>query len=192
MNKTELIKTATQMEQLFSSEFLKGIAGITGFVKREREITGQNLALSLIHSLGSGKIESIADLQRDFNAVTEKDIQYKPFWNQLSKKAFSAFAMETLEQTMTAVTLQSMDARDTSALSRFKDVVIQDGSSFAVKDKLSKMFPGRFTKVSPAAVELHATMSLFSNNVTNISLAADKEGELCKLLQSYSRLWASD
>lgn len=177
MNKTELIKTATQMEQLFSSEFLKGIAGITGFVKREREITGQNLALSLIHSLGSGKIESIADLQRDFNAVTEKDIQYKPFWNQLSKKAFSAFAMETLEQTMTAVTLQSMDARDTSALSRFKDVVIQDGSSFAVKDKLSKMFPGRFTKVSPAAVELHATMSLFSNNVTNISLAADKEGE---------------
>jgi len=165
------------MKQLFSSEFLNDIAGTTGFILREREITGQDLAMSLIHSLGTGKVESIADLQRDFNAVTEKSIQYKPFWNQLAKTEFPKFAMETLEQVMAAFTLQSMAAQDTRTLSRFKDVVVQDGSSFAVKDNLSKIFPGRFTKVSPAAVELHATMSLFSNNVTNISLAADKEGE---------------
>lgn len=165
------------MEQFFSTELLNDIAGNTGFVKRQREITGHNFALSLIHSMASGKIESIADLQRDFNALTAKDIQYKPFWNQLAKPTFPAFAMEVLEQAMTVFNMQSMQALDTRALAAFKDIVIQDGSSFAVKDKLSKIFPGRFTKTSPAAVEIHATMSLFTNNVTNLSLAADKEGE---------------
>lgn len=177
MNDREFTKTEKQMEQLFATELLNGIAGQTEFVKRSREITGRNIALSLIHSLSSGKIEGIADLQRGFNEITGKNIQYKPFWNQLAKPEFPLYAMETLEQIMTAFSLQSMQAVETYALSHFKDIVIQDGSSFAVKDALSKVFPGRFTKISPAAVEIHATMSLFSNNLTNIALSADKDGE---------------
>jgi hypothetical protein len=177
MNNTEFNKTEKQMEQLFATELLNGIAEQTEFVKRSREITGRNIALSLIHSLSSGKIEGIADLQRGFNEITGKNIQYKPFWNQLAKPEFPRYAMETLEHIMTSFSLQSMQAVETRALSRFKDIVIQDGSSFAVKDALSKVFPGRFTKISPAAVELHATMSLFTNNMTNIALSADKDGE---------------
>ena len=37
------------------------------------------------------------------------------------------------------------------ALRRFDDILLQDGSSFAVLDELKDTFPGRFTKVSPAA-----------------------------------------
>lgn len=177
MNAKEFTKIEKQMEQLFATDLLNDIAGQTGFVQRSREITGRTLALSLIHSLSSGKIEGIADLQRGFNEIVGKNIQYKPFWNQLAKAEFPHYAMETLEQIITAFSLQSMQAVETHALSQFKDIVIQDGSSFAVKDELSTVFPGRFTKTSPAAVELHATMSLFTNNVTNITLSADKEGE---------------
>ena len=38
--------------------------------------------------------------------------------------------------------------------------MIQDGSSFAVKDTLRQSYPGRFTTGSPAAVELHMPWNL--------------------------------
>jgi hypothetical protein len=59
----------------------------------------------------------------------------------------------------------------------FKDIVIQDGSSFALHPALREIFPGRFTTISPAAVELHATMSLFDDQITALSIAPDSEGE---------------
>ena len=43
-------------------------------------------------------------------------------------------------------------------------IVIQDGSSFAIKDALKEVFPGRFKKVKPAAVEAHATLGLVGVN----------------------------
>jgi hypothetical protein len=64
-----------------------------------------------------------------------------------------------------------------SAVSRFKDFVIQDGSSFALKKKLRDVFPGRFTTVEPSAVELHATYSGFSDEVSTVEIAPDSEAE---------------
>ena len=51
------------------------------------------------------------------------------------------------------------------------------GTSFALHDGLVESFPGRFTQVSPAAVELHTTLSLFYDNFTCVTAAADKESE---------------
>jgi hypothetical protein len=55
--------------------------------------------------------------------------------------------------------------------------VIQDGSSFALKKELCNVFPGRFTTVEPAAIELHVTYSGFSDEVSSVRLAPDKEAE---------------
>ena len=44
-------------------------------------------------------------------------------------------------------------------MARFKDIVIHDGSSFALKPVLRTAFPERFTTLGPAAVEVHATYS---------------------------------
>jgi hypothetical protein len=55
--------------------------------------------------------------------------------------------------------------------------VIQDASSFALKKTLRDVFPGRFTTKEPAAVELHATYSGFSDEVSVVELAPDKEAE---------------
>jgi len=43
---------------------------------------------------------------------------------------------------------------------QFKDVQAHDGSSWAIRDSLSEVYPGRFNKVSPAAIEMHCTYSL--------------------------------
>lgn len=42
-------------------------------------------------------------------------------------------------------------------LGDFKRIVLQDGSSFAVYDSLKDTFKGRFTKISPAAIEAHVS-----------------------------------
>jgi DDE family transposase len=62
-------------------------------------------------------------------------------------------------------------------LGHFTDVVVQDGSSFAVHDALAETFGGRFTKIRPAAVELHTFSSVFKDQVLNAQLAPDKEAE---------------
>ncbi len=56
-------------------------------------------------------------------------------------------------------------------------MVIQDGSSFAVKPSLAQVFSGRFTKSEPAAVELHVTYSGFQDEMVRVILAPDKEAE---------------
>ncbi len=63
------------------------------------------------------------------------------------------------------------------ALRCFDDILLHDGTSFAVVDALQDTFPGRFTKISPAAVELHTTMSLFQDQAIRVYLAPDAVGE---------------
>lgn len=59
----------------------------------------------------------------------------------------------------------------------FKDIPMHDGSPLAVKATLRHVLPGRFTKISPAAVELHVTMSGMENTPHSIELAPGKEAE---------------
>jgi hypothetical protein len=45
--------------------------------------------------------------------------------------------------------------------------------SLAVKSALSGPFPGRFTTIEPAAVEVHATYSGFADEVSRVQIAPD-------------------
>jgi len=55
--------------------------------------------------------------------------------------------------------------------------VIQDGSSFALKQTLRGTFPGRFTTIEPAAVEVHATYSGCCDEVRVVQIAPDADAE---------------
>jgi hypothetical protein len=56
-------------------------------------------------------------------------------------------------------------------------VLIQDGSSFAIHEALGHLFPGRFTAVKPAAVELHCTLDLLHDAPITIALSPDTDSE---------------
>lgn len=64
-----------------------------------------------------------------------------------------------------------------SPFSEVPEIVIQDGSSFALKDCLGRVFPGRFTTVRPAAVEVHASMNLLKGSVQEVTVTADTGGK---------------
>jgi hypothetical protein len=148
-----------------------------GFLRRRREVAPAALLVACISTLGAGAAAWLADILRAFNAFTGKALRYKPFHNQIKKPKFPVFVHAVLEQLLAKLTTPVLDRIPKGKLAQFKEVLIHDGTSFALKNGLAKVWPGRFTQFTPAAVELHVTMSVLSDNPVAITLAPDKEAE---------------
>ncbi len=127
--------------------------------------------------LAGSKIESIADLLREFNHHNDATVAYKAFYNRLARHGFVMFMRQMFTRLVGYLRIQTLTPEGQTAVARFTDIVIQDGSSFALKKQLQDAFPGRFTATDPAAIELHATYSGFSDEVSCVQLAPDKEAE---------------
>ncbi len=172
-----LSEIEAQLKQAIGAETLRALGESSGFVIREREITADRFAPSLIKSLGSRSVESIADLVRDFNYDHGLAVHYKPYYEKLNTPCFPRLMLATFESMLTNLCVEVLEPLRNGPFARFTDVLIQDGTSFALHDGLAAAFKGRFTKVSPAAVELHCTMSLFSDNLISVTMTGDAECE---------------
>ena len=176
-----IIKLKNRLTQLFNSNILEQQARSLGFTKRLRPNGVHPMALvaSLVAALGKGNAKSIADLHRQFNGMqlTEDDfVEYKPFHNQLKKQEFPKL-MELLAKQAMVQLAQGGNHETPEKFKRFKQVLLQDGSSLTLHAGLASVFPGRFTKTAPAAVECHMTMSLFAQAPTKMTIAADTKSE---------------
>jgi hypothetical protein len=140
-------------------------------------ITGSSVFWALIVTVGASCTQYISDVLRTMNAREGWSIRYKPFWDRLAKVAFPRFMKAMFQRLCRELVADVLHAEKGTDASFFSDVFMDDGSSFAVADGLKKVFPGRFTKVKPAAVELHAHMSLKSDQLVSVALAPDKEAE---------------
>ncbi|PSU35479.1 IS4 family transposase [Photobacterium lutimaris] len=173
-----IISLKDQLAQFFNADFLGRTARRCGFIQRERAIQPQPLVLSLLAALSKGNCTAIADLHRQFNGMclSENDnVAYKPFHNQLRKETFADFMKELVKFAM----IQFVEKASLSLpkkLALFDEVLLQDGSSFAVHPDLAGVFPSRF-KQSKAAVECHMTMSLSSQSPTAMAVTADTTSE---------------
>src|SRR6184192_3339762 len=98
--------------------------------------------------------------------------------DQLVKAPFPTFMCTVCEHLMRQLTIEVLRFTPQSLFARFTHIPLHDGTSFGVKSTLKKSFPGRFTKTSPAAVELHVSMELFSEGMDTVTLTPDKESEV--------------
>lgn len=174
-NQTTPIETILQ--QALCKDAINELGRQAGQSKRLRVITPFRLVMAIIAALAGRKVESLADLLREFNHQNDARVAYKPFYNRLAHKGFAEFMRRMLERLMGELALRILEPEPGSSLQGFRDVVIQDGSSFAVKPALAQIYSGRFTTVQPAAVELHVTYSGFQDEVVRVILAPDKEAE---------------
>ncbi|WP_028117154.1 IS4 family transposase [Ferrimonas senticii] len=125
------------------------------------------------------KVDAIADLHRAFNGIQmdlAASVAYKPFHNQLRKTEFARF-MEAVVAQAIRVFSNQLSAELPSKLKQFNQVLLQDGSSFAIHPDLAEIFPNRFKGKSPAAVECHMTMSLQDEQPAKLSISADTASE---------------
>jgi len=162
-----------QFKRVLSQRSINTLGRLTGFCQRERVITPYRLAVSLLGSCATTRVETLADIQRHFNALFGTTVAYKPFHNQLAKRQFADFMRELVSALIERWTVRVLQASGDGAFGEFDRIVIQDGSSFAVHDALAERYPGRFRARCPAAVELHVTMDLLQDRAAKVTLTAD-------------------
>ncbi len=169
-------RCAGEIRDVLSEDLLNSIARETGFCKRKRKLTPVRAAWTFLVGLGSGTANTLSDFVRLFAALTGEEIQYKPFHDRLSNASFPAFLRTLCGAMMSEFLKPTLSWRD-GVLDRFDDVWIQDGSSFALNNRLSAHFPGRFKKGSPAAAEIHCTYSLLEGQAVRLTVAPDTQAE---------------
>ena len=93
MEQSNLITFSKTIKKVFSKKRLNKLGKHIGLSERERKITPERLAISTISALACRKIETLADIHRHFNALFSESVAYKPFHNQLAKKAFAEYML---------------------------------------------------------------------------------------------------
>ena len=91
MGQIEANTVSRQFKRTFDESSVNELGKATRLCQREREATPYRLMLTLIESFASGTVDSIADIHRAFNALCERQVCYKPFHSQLSKRGFPSF-----------------------------------------------------------------------------------------------------
>ena len=177
MNQMHATRFADALRATLGWDTLTALARRTGFCQRLRDITPQPLVCALVEALGAHPVRSVADILRGFNSLSGLSTRYKPFHNRLAKRQFPVFLREVFLLVVVRLSRNVLRLSLRNKLKSFDDVLIQDGTSFAVHDALKETFGGRFTKIRPAAVELHTLMSLRHDQVCQVALAPDKQGE---------------
>ena len=128
------VSTVTkQFKQTFNEASLNELGKATRLCRREREATPYRLMLTLIESFATGTLDSIADIHRAFNALCEKQVQYKPFHNQLSKAGFPSFVRLVLSRLFNELACDVLQFSPSSPFARFEHIRMQDGTSFVLK-----------------------------------------------------------
>ena len=133
--------------------------------------------MGLIEVFAASKVDTIADIQRSFNALCKTNVQYKPFHNQLVKKQFPVFMRSVCATLLDQLACSALRFNETSPFSRFERIILQDGTSFSVHGALEAVFPGRFKATNPAAVELHVAMDLLTEQAESVVLTPDTDSE---------------
>ena len=177
LSRTELIKVRDTLARTLAGDDVNQLGRDTGQAKRLRTVTPHRLFLAVVSTLASAHVESLADLLRAFNYQNGVRVAYKAFYNRLAHVGFATFMREMFARLVEQLSVQTLTPEGQVAVARFKDIVIQDGSSFALKHTLRGTFPGRFTTIEPAAVEVHATYSGFFDEVSAVRIAPDADAE---------------
>lgn len=176
MNQQQLTGMADKLRTVFDQSDLNESGRKTEFSSRERIITPLRLALSLILSFAAEQVETLADLCRNFNALFTTTITYEAFYNQSAKEEFPRFAVSLVSRILSEMTFKILRFGKGRPFSEFEEIIIRDGSSFGVGDRLRQILPGRFGQTSPAAVELRTTMDLLRDSPVRIVLTPDTGG----------------
>ncbi|WP_408673261.1 IS4 family transposase [Xenorhabdus doucetiae] len=173
-----IIAIKHQLMQFFNEALLEKMARRCGFTRRLRCLEPRLFIFALIQVICTGNITSISHLHQQINGLMPEKkhrIQYRPFYNQLKKSALTDF-VKILVKFAIAQFVEKHLIPPPKKFQRFKNILLQDGSSFKVHSALSGPFAYRFSP-SLAAVECHMAMSLFTQAPTGMTITADTASE---------------
>jgi hypothetical protein len=177
MDRPQLTMMANTFPSVFDASLLHARGHPLELCRRQRQMTSLRFGLSVVASMASQEVQSIADLQRHCNALWDAEVRYNACDNQLAKARCASFLLPSLSDIMGKLPMKVLGFAAGPALSECQRIVRQDGRACALHDALSQGFPGRFNAVKPAAVALHGTMDVLQNAPLTlvVSPATDSE-----------------
>jgi hypothetical protein len=194
MAPSERTKVRDALARALSVADVNQLGRETGQAIRLRTVTPHRLFLALVSALARARVESLADLLRAFNHQEGVEVASQAFDNRLARRGFAAFMRGLLARLVDRLRLDTLTPEGPRAVARLRDIVMEDGSSFARKAQRHEAFPGRCTTFEPAAVEIHATYRGVADEVCAVQVAPDKEAERQGLPDPATltdcRLWA--
>jgi len=98
MGHENLSKFVRRIKHVLSTEVINELGREVRFCQRKRIITPYRLALSLPAGCATMRVESLADIQRGFNALFGTTVAYNPFHHQLATWRFGDFMRELLSR----------------------------------------------------------------------------------------------
>ena len=69
-------------------------------------LTPYRMVMTLMALFAGTRVESLADLQRGFNALFGYAMDYKPFYDQLAKREFATFMRETARRLLETLVIR--------------------------------------------------------------------------------------
>ncbi|HJN75087.1 MAG TPA: transposase [Myxococcota bacterium] len=132
MPRSTIATCASTLESALSPAQINALGLATGQSQRLRVVTPARLLTTLLGGIGGGSVESIADLCREFNFQHGTTTAYKAFYNRLAHPGFPTFMRAVVDRLLVAFAMPTLAAGADSSLRSFEDIVIQDGSSFAL------------------------------------------------------------
>ncbi len=88
MASRKLARIAAALKSTLAATHVNELGLRTGQSKRLRVVTPQRLLLALMAALGGAKVESLADLLREFNHQNKTQTRYKAFYKRLARACF--------------------------------------------------------------------------------------------------------
>ena len=173
MDHGQLSMVADKFQWVFAAPLLNAWGAEVKFCRRQRRITPFRFGLALTAPCASQSVETLADCHRGFNALWGTTITYKAFYHQGAKSRFADCARTMTSRLIGAMPLKVLGFVKGRAFAELRQILLQDGSAFAIHDGLREMFPGRCKAVKPAAVALHTTMELRCDAPTTVVLTPD-------------------
>src|SRR5258706_10729860 len=131
LSTSHLTRMRTALARALSIDDVNELGRKTGQSERLRTITPHRLFLSTIAALAGGKVESLADLLREFNFQNDVTVAYKAFYNRLARPGFAKFMREMFVRLVEQLSVRMLAPEGHAAVSPFDDIVIQDRSSVA-------------------------------------------------------------
>lgn len=177
MPKSDISKIKRQLKSCVGEAELQRLGRDTGLEQRSaREISTPAFLLGILEGLGTQKVATIADLHRN-HCSNNSRVNYHPYYNKLDKRAFPEAMKQLFEKISDRMLPRVLKASARSPLSQFDDIIIQDGTSFALHDQLKEVWPNIHTKTCPAGVKLNVTYSLLRQTPIKVQPRAAKEYE---------------
>lgn len=135
MNTRQFTKFSRRLIKVLGEGTITRLGRTTGFTHRRREVTPHRLAIALLTSLSCHSTQTLADILRVFNALADRSVRYKPFHNQLAKTAFPTFTWHLFDLLLQHLVLRVLAPVPGHALRCFDDILLHDGTSFAVRGR---------------------------------------------------------